>query len=446
MIRLFDTSVAIPPPTTVTAMTQIVLRLMGGNAPIRGMNVPGKGNLFSVYDFMWNTGAYASKSSVTKAFSRMIAEGSDVKEEVASMCHYLKFPGPGQKLTPCSDVVGFQRILCLMGGKVGKEYRELATTTLIRVAAGDMSMIEEIESNSVSEEPVQQLARKALAAPSSLAGPPPDPYVLARVAGTEMEAINEGTRSMRAFGEERRELLALLEASVPILERDLQLERERAELPMAHKRAREEYTAMAINEFLGLSIDKRKAMRPVLMSQLEEIIPATRARALFVGNLMKMPLPAGQPSLDPVVTAPDPPVVPPECTSGVYVLKLTNGKFYVGQSRNIPARIEAHKNGSGAVVVRGSQGSVQVACITPRPIPEDLEAWERSEVLERMYQYGIENVRGWIYSSAELGGGLWSHAFQQVCSKKGLCHRCGRAGHFAGTCRPEEVKVVFGAR
>ena len=105
-----------PRPNTATAMTQIVLRLTDGTTPIRGMVVPGKGQWFSVYDFMWNTGSFSSKNAVTTIFSRMISDKSEHKEEVTSMCCYLKFPGPGQRGTPCMSVMGLQRLLCLLGG------------------------------------------------------------------------------------------------------------------------------------------------------------------------------------------------------------------------------------------------------------------------------------------------------------------------------------------
>ena len=71
------TSVAPPSaPTTVTAMAQFVLRLTSGTTPIRGMVIPVKGHQFSVYDFMYNTGAYSTKNAVKVAFCRMISEGS----------------------------------------------------------------------------------------------------------------------------------------------------------------------------------------------------------------------------------------------------------------------------------------------------------------------------------------------------------------------------------
>ena len=78
-------------------MTQIVLRLTDGNAPIRGMKVAGR-NLFSVYDFLWDTGAYVSQSAVKGAWLRLTQ--SEHKDEVVRFTNHIKFPGTGQKHTP----------------------------------------------------------------------------------------------------------------------------------------------------------------------------------------------------------------------------------------------------------------------------------------------------------------------------------------------------------
>ena len=72
------------------------------------MKVQGKGNMFSVYDFMFNTGAFSTKNAVHVVFCRMISEFSEHKDEVLSLCKYLKFEGKGQRDTPCTDVLGLQ--------------------------------------------------------------------------------------------------------------------------------------------------------------------------------------------------------------------------------------------------------------------------------------------------------------------------------------------------
>lgn len=116
---------------------------------------------------------------------------------------------------------------------------------------------------------------------------------------------------------------------------------------------------------------------------------------------------------------------------GVYVLARPDGSFYVGKSCNIKERMRQHAEGSGASCAKGP--CRRVAPIT-QPT-EDLEAWERAEVLARMRKHGLGKVRGWMYTSPDLSEAQREHAFSQVCEKFDLCRRCGRAGHFAASCR-----------
>ena len=74
------------PQSATQLVTEFALRLTSGDKdPIRGWKAPDGRKVFSVYDAMWNTGAYPSKGVVAKTFSRMISEGSDTKEEVQTL-------------------------------------------------------------------------------------------------------------------------------------------------------------------------------------------------------------------------------------------------------------------------------------------------------------------------------------------------------------------------
>jgi hypothetical protein len=107
---------------------------------------------------------YQDKGNTARRdFSRLIQEGSEFQQEVAAACRYLKFPGSGQKETPCMTVRGLQRLLMIYGGKVAAQYREIVEGTFTRVMAGDQSLIEVINANAASQEPVQQAYRAALA-------------------------------------------------------------------------------------------------------------------------------------------------------------------------------------------------------------------------------------------------------------------------------------------
>ena len=144
---------------------ELAIRLTSGDKdPIRGMKTPGGRSLFSVYDAMWNTGAYPSYAAVKTAWARLTQ--SEFQEEVRAITTYLKFPGPGQRDTPCMDIRGLQRLIALLGGKIGVEYRRLAEMTLTRLIAGDISLAEEVQTNAASDAPISVLAREALAHPS----------------------------------------------------------------------------------------------------------------------------------------------------------------------------------------------------------------------------------------------------------------------------------------
>lgn len=116
---------------------------------------------------------------------------------------------------------------------------------------------------------------------------------------------------------------------------------------------------------------------------------------------------------------------------GVYVLQRPDGLFYVGKSGNIQERLRQHREGTGAACAKG-----QCRRVPPlTPACDDLEAWERSEVLARMYRHGVRSVRGWMFTGRDMGDAEAEQAFRQVCEKFDLCRRCGRKGHFAAGCR-----------
>lgn len=85
-------------------------------------------------------------------------------------------------------------------------------------------------------------------------------------------------------------------------------------------------------------------------------------------------------------------------TSGVYVCRMTNSKYYVGKSNNIARRIQEHKSFCGSSIsTRGERIISFLAPITPPH--EDLFIWEEIETLARMKTHSIQNVRGAGYTS-----------------------------------------------
>jgi hypothetical protein len=111
--------------------------------------------LFSVYDFMTKVCSYRDTGAIArKEFKRLIADGSEHKEEIVASCHSLHFPGQRGPATPCMTIRGLQRLLMILGGKVAAEFREIVEGTFFRVMAGDHSLIEVINANAASDAPI----------------------------------------------------------------------------------------------------------------------------------------------------------------------------------------------------------------------------------------------------------------------------------------------------
>jgi hypothetical protein len=115
--------------------------------------------------------------------------------------------------------------------------------------------------------------------------------------------------------------------------------------------------------------------------------------------------------------------------AGVYVLINTQtGIFYVGKSNNVAARIQQHMNekGPGVLAIENTITSGSA---------NDLESWERNEVLTRMYRYGMDSVRGWRYTrSGNLTTEEKMSARNDIMEKFDLCRRCGHNNHFVDKC------------
>ena len=120
---------------------------------------------------------------------------------------------------------------------------------------------------------------------------------------------------------------------------------------------------------------------------------------------------------------------------GVYVLKLRGlpYTYYVGCSKTVLARIEQHRRGVGAVCTAGAT-SIEVLPLLTNGSETDLDTWERIETLTLMYSVGIDKVRGWHYVQRKISDEDRRHIHRNICSRNGLCHRCGGGSHMMTQC------------
>ena len=136
----------------------------------------------------------------------------------------------------------------------------------------------------------------------------------------------------------------------------------------------------------------------------------------------------------PMMQPPDPlQQQPPD--DGVYALQTLSGdapSFYVGKSSHIAKRIQDHRDGLGTPYLAGCDSARVPLCTSGSSA--DLESWERNETLHRMLVFGIDNVRGWMFTDRHLQPADRRAAFAQICEKNDLCRRCGRDSHFRANC------------
>jgi hypothetical protein len=116
---------------------------------------------------------------------------------------------------------------------------------------------------------------------------------------------------------------------------------------------------------------------------------------------------------------------------GIYSLTLENNKYYVGQSDDIERRIWMHQNCNGSAWTKKYNVIQRNKLITN----DQMYFTELVETLEMMKTYGIQNVRGSMFTSSfKLTKKDTVFAAQLYCELHNLCRKCGGQGHFINQC------------
>lgn len=113
----------------------------------------------------------------------------------------------------------------------------------------------------------------------------------------------------------------------------------------------------------------------------------------------------------------------------IYVLKLNQGKYYVGKTLNVKKRYEEHRAGSGSAWTRKYR-PVRIERVIPQKSAYD----EDLHVKHYMAKYGIQNVRGGSYSSVLMDETQVSLLEKEIRHAQNKCVRCGRESHFVADC------------
>lgn len=111
----------------------------------------------------------------------------------------------------------------------------------------------------------------------------------------------------------------------------------------------------------------------------------------------------------------------------VYVLKLSQGKYYVGRTENLERRIDEHRFG------KGSAWTKMFSVIDVEKTYEtDSRFYEDMIVKEMMHEHGIDNVRGGSYPF-DISDEEYQFISREIHGANDECFKCG-GNHFARRC------------
>jgi len=117
----------------------------------------------------------------------------------------------------------------------------------------------------------------------------------------------------------------------------------------------------------------------------------------------------------------------------IYILKLEQGKYYVGKTCDLIARLQAHYTGSA------SEWTKRYPVISLENWYPDCSDYDEDKyTLMTMAAHGINNVRGGSWCALDLSQETIAEITQRLRSANDKCLRCGSSEHFVADCKAEE--------
>jgi len=114
----------------------------------------------------------------------------------------------------------------------------------------------------------------------------------------------------------------------------------------------------------------------------------------------------------------------------IYILKLEQNKYYIGKTKDLFTRFDAHKKGTASNWTKKYK-PIFVDRVIERASVFDEDKYTK----EYMNKYGIDNVRGGAYVMDILPEDQINLLMREITMANDLCMYCGIGNHFISNCK-----------
>ncbi|AYV78372.1 MAG: GIY-YIG nuclease [Edafosvirus sp.] len=113
----------------------------------------------------------------------------------------------------------------------------------------------------------------------------------------------------------------------------------------------------------------------------------------------------------------------------IYILKLSDNKYYVGKTNNLDHRIEDH------IMNLGSAWTKLYPFKEVLSMHENCDEYDEDKyTIKTMGIYGIDNVRGGSFANIELSNAQKEVLTGIIRNAQNKCFKCGYDSHFSKEC------------